>query len=126
VKLRRTHAYALPSSPGEAKQGFVCLPAVLNPKTPVARPAPTMRYRDDTDDISLEAEDQAVRKSLELDSAVNAIKPFTQGGRFKKQGNYSLDFSSNVASQPALPHLIVLAASMRSSAAPRKNAIFIA
>jgi hypothetical protein len=39
-----------------------------------------MRYRDDTDDISLEAEDQAVRKSLELDSAVNAIKPSPKVG----------------------------------------------
>ena len=83
------------------------LPALLNPKTPVACAPPAMRYRDDTDDVSLEAKDQSVRKSLELDSAVNPIKPFAERRQFNKYGRNALDFSSKVPSQPALSHLIV-------------------
>jgi hypothetical protein len=53
-----------------------------------------MRYRGDTDDVSFAAYDQPVRKSLELDSAVNPIKPFAEGWQLKKCGRNPLDFSS--------------------------------
>jgi hypothetical protein len=58
--------------------------AILNAKTPVARTAPQVRYRDDTDDVSSDAEDQCVGKSSQRDSAVIPIKLLAEGGQFEK------------------------------------------
>jgi hypothetical protein len=58
--------------------------AILNAKTPVARSAPAVRYRDDTDDIAIDAEDQCVWESSQRNSAVILIELLAEGGQFEK------------------------------------------
>jgi hypothetical protein len=58
--------------------------AILNSKTPVARSTPAMCYGDNTDDVSIDAEDQPVWESLQRYSTVVRIKSLAESGQFAK------------------------------------------